>query len=276
MMRGPARVIAGAAALWIAVACLDVTSPVTGIASITNVILPTPSVVVHDISRDTIGQVDSLQVFAFAPNGDTVRDAVVRFFAIDATHGLRVDSVRGIAYGDALSPNAKVVARVTPANGKGEVQTAIVLLPVVPTPMRVSQDTNIVFVFTLLSTATPADTLTPGLISPAFGDTVRGNLDTLVQSYVVRYQIVRSPSSTNGEPTVVLSDASGHDSSVFVTDAAGHAVAHLRIRPRSLSPELIGGAPDSVFVVARAQYRGNPLTITPTDTFKIEIRRSLK
>jgi hypothetical protein len=74
----------------------------------------------------------------------------------------------------------------------------------------------------------------------------------------------------------VLSDASGHDSSVFVTDAAGHATAHLRVRPRSLRPELTGGAPDSVLVVARAQYRGVPLSVTPSDTFKIEIRRSLK
>lgn len=274
-MKGPGRVIAGAAALVIVVACLDVTSPVTGIASITNVILPTPSVVEQDTSRDTIGRMDSLRVVAFAPNGDTVRDPVVRFFVIDPTAKLRVDSITGVAYGDSLSPNAKVFARVTPANGKGVLQTVLVPLPVVPTPDRVSQDTNIVFSFVILTSATPADTLTSGLISPAFGDTVRGKADTLVPSYVVRYEIVRSPPSTNGEPTVVLSDVSGHKSSVFVTDAAGHAAAHLRVRPRSLSPELTGGAPDSVFVVARAQYRGDPLTITPTDTFKITIRRNL-
>src|SRR5438067_1972810 len=150
-MRGPGRVLAGAAALWIFAACLDVTSPVTGIASITSVLLP----------------------------------------------------------------------------------------------------------------------------SPAFGDTVRGKGDTTVQSYVVRYQIVRAPPSTNAEPTVVLSDASGHDSSLFVTDGSGHAAAHLRIRTRSIAPTLFGGATDSAFVVAHVQYRGDALRITPTDTFKIAIRRNI-
>src|SRR2546421_9834398 len=134
-MRGPGRVLAGAAALWIFVACLDVTSPVTGIASITSVLLPSPSVVEHDVSRDTIGQVRPLQVFAFAPNGDTVRDAVVRFFAIDSTRKLRVDSLTGIAAGDSLSPFARVVARVTPANGKGIVQRATVPLREWPRPI---------------------------------------------------------------------------------------------------------------------------------------------
>ena len=272
-MRGPGRVLAGAAALWIFVACLDVTSPVTGIASITSVLLPSPSVVEHDTSRDTLGRVYTLRVFAFAPNGDTVRDAVVRFFAIDSTRKLRVDSLTGIAAGDSLSPFARVVARVTPANGKGIVQTVIVALPVVPTPDRVSQDTNIVFVFVQATGST--DTLAAGLISPAFGDTVRGKGDTTVQSYVVRYQIVRRPPSTNAEPTVVLSDASGHDSSLFVTDGSGHAAAHLRMRTRSIAPTLVGGATDSAFVVAHVQYRGDALQITPTDTFKIAIRRNI-
>ena len=126
-MKGPGRVIAAAAALWIAVACLDITSPVTGIASITNIILPTPSVVENDSSRDTIGRLDSLRVVAFAPNGDTVRDAVIRYFVIDSTQQLHVDSVSGIASADTLSPLAKVFARVTPANGKGVVQTVLMV-----------------------------------------------------------------------------------------------------------------------------------------------------
>src|SRR6185503_16619414 len=58
-------------ALWLGVSCLDISSPVTGIAAITPIIAPTPSVVTGDTLRDTLGRVDSLRVFAFAPNGDT-------------------------------------------------------------------------------------------------------------------------------------------------------------------------------------------------------------
>jgi hypothetical protein len=260
-------------ALWLAVACLDIASPVSGIASITSVVLPTPSVVVGDTSRDTTGAVDSLRVFAFAPNGDTVRDVTVRFFAIDTTRGLRVDSVRGLAYGDSLSPLANVVARITPANGKGVIQTLLVPLPVVPRPVAVTKgDTIINFPFDAATT----DSLGTTLLSPALGVTVHGNADTTIQSYVVSYNITRRPASKDGKPSVVIFDRSGNDSTVAITAAGGLASRQLRVRVPSIPDVLRNlGATDTVVVHVNVRYRRNSLTITPSDSFVIVLRSSI-
>src|SRR4029077_1243773 len=107
-MRRASGVLATMVALWAATSCLDITSNVPQIGAITPVILPSPSVVFTDISRDTAGSEAPLQVVAFDTKGDTLRDVIVRFYAVDSTGGLTVDSITGIAHGIALSPSASV------------------------------------------------------------------------------------------------------------------------------------------------------------------------
>jgi hypothetical protein len=263
--------------LWVAVACLDISSPVTGIASITSVILPTPSVVVNDTLRDTLGQAQPLRVYAFAPNGDTVKDAVVRFFAIDATHKLRVvDSITGFVVGDSLSPSASVVARVTPAEGKGVIQTQPVRLPVVPMPASATRSNDTTFSFD--PSLALSDTLATTLLSPPLTVKVYGNTtDTIIQSYVVSYKVVRAPiSKFPGEPTVVVFDRSGNDSTVAITDGSGLASRQLRIRLHSIPDALKNpGASDVVVVQVRVLYRGVALPVTPTDSFTVTLRALL-
>jgi hypothetical protein len=266
-MRRAAKSIAAVAALWLAVSCLDIASPVPSIASITPVLLPTPSVVVNDVSRDTSGQVQPLRVFAFGPNGDTLRDVVVRFFAVDTTHGLHVDSVTGIASGDSLSPSAHVVARVTPSSGKGVIQTALVLLPVVPTPVSATKGADTVFQFD----ATATDTFSTTLLSPPLLVTVNGHADTTIQSYVVSYELVRLPPSKNGEPTVVLTNSSGRDSTVAITNTSGQASGYLRIRLQAIDDNLRFGATDTVVVKVHVRFRDLQLTVTPTDSFIVPV-----
>jgi len=267
--------VAAVGAAWLAVACLDISSPVTGISSITTVLLPTPSVVVNDSLRDTSGAVKPLAVYAFGPNGDTVRDVVVRYFAIDSTQKLHVDSITGQAWGEALSPLAKVVARVTPANGKGTIQTLQVPLPVVPTPIRATKGDSLMdFPFD----PTTIDTLASGVLSPSLDVTVLGNPDTTIQSYVVSYKIVRMPASKNnaGEPTVKIFDRSGNDSTIAITSPSGVASRQLRVRLGALPPPLlVGAATDTVVVQVRVLYQGKPLPITPTDSFKLVLKAKL-
>jgi hypothetical protein len=260
--------LAVAGVAWFAAACLDISSPVSGIASITVVMPPTPSVVEHDTSRDTAGVAKPLKVYAIAPNGDTVSDILVRFFAFDTTGKLRVDSVTGLAVGDSLSPNAKVFARVTPANGKGILTTPLSPLPVVPVPLAVAKDTDIVFNFS----NTVADTLSSSLISAPLGVTVKGNGDTTVQSYLVKYELVRSPTSAHGDTTVVLVNASGRDSSWAATGVGGRATRQLRIRRTAIEPELlVGTKTDTVIVKVHVLFRGDTLRVTPADSFVVPV-----
>src|SRR5437868_855659 len=124
MMRRPVAVLATVGALWLLIACLDVSSPVSGILAITPVLLPT--------------------------------------------------------------------------------------LPVVPKPISATKDTDFSFTFDPGVT----DTLSTALVSPAMNVTVHGTADTTIQSYVVSYQIIRTPVSKDGKPTVVIYDRSGNDSTV--------------------------------------------------------------
>ena len=237
MNRAVAPAIAAFLALWLVVACLDISSPVTGIGGISAVLAPTPSVVVGEDSRDTFGDVQPLRVNVFAPNGDPVLDARVVFFAIDTTGKLRVDSATGIAHGDSLSPNARVVARVTPANGSGSLQTPSLLYPVVPRPNRVTQDSNVT-VFEFTAPAASTDTFFTGLISAPMSVTVRGGADTLIQQYLVSFSVDTQPASGNNEPTVVLVTDNGRASTVDTTDASGHASRRLRLRLSALADKL--------------------------------------
>lgn len=277
-MRRPIAIVTAAASLWIAVACLDISSPSGDIVAITTILTPTPSVVVGDVSRDTGGKPDSLKVFAFNAHGDTIRDVVVRFLAIDSTHKLVVDPISGIAHGDSLSPFAKVVAQVTPANGKGTIQTPQLSFPVVPQPVSATRGNDTTFLFNVLANGSAVtDSFATTLLSPPLEVTVHGKGDTLVQSYVVSYEIVRMPKSKDGAgPTVVLLDRSGNDSTVAVTNSSGLASRQLRIRPSAiLDPNLLlGAATDTAVVRVHVQYKGTALPIAPDDSFTVTIHAS--
>ena len=267
----PLAALAAFAAPAAAVACLDIASPVTGIASITPIIAPTPSVVVNDSTRDTNGIPQPLRVIAFAPNGDTVRDARVVFFAIDSTRKLRVDSLTGIAHGDGLSPNAQVVARVSPANGSGSIQTFALALPVVPIPRRLSKETDV----TLFEFTASTDTLSSNLRSPALTVKVRGASDTIVTHYLVSYEIVTPPPSTTSEPSVVLVKDDGRVSTLDTTDVNGSATRYLRVRPSAIEGEVLVGTKTVTAVVrVHAKYLGAPLTDSPVE-FTVPIRGRL-
>lgn len=269
----PIAVLAGAAAACITVACLDISSPVTGIASATLLLSPSPSVVEGDLLRDTAGAVAPVRAFAFAANGDTVTDAVVRYYAIDSTGKLHVDSVTGIVTGgDSVSPNAAVFARIWPAKGKGFLDTPLDTIPVVPAPVKVTRDTNFVFQFNVLATDTNATDLT----SAPFGGTVLANGDTAVQRYAVGFQLVRrpAPGGSDTATVVLISALSTNDSSYAITDASGHASLRLKLRKAALRDSVRSGLiPDTAMVVLRVRGQSGQLVpVAPPDTIVITIR----
>lgn len=271
-MRRAVGVLGTMVALWAATSCLDITSTVPQIGSITPVILPFPSVVVGESLFDTTGTKAPIQVMAFGTNGKQIppQDLIVRFYAVDSTGGLVVDSLTGNAFGHALSGAASVVASVRQANGVGGfVQTPTMALPVVPTPDSASRSGDTTFDYNVLT----ADTLSSGLLSPPLTVTVHGTAqgqDTVVQKYLVMYRILSRPDSTSGStgPTVVLR-GNGADSTVAVTNSQGQASLQLQVRPSALSQAL--HLPDSTFTVTVAAKviiaGGDSLKFTPNNTF---------
>jgi hypothetical protein len=270
----PLVALAAAGALWAVVACLDISSPVSGILSITPIIVPTPSVVTGDSLRDTAGNVMPLQVIAFGANGDTVKDAVVRFFVVDTTHQLHVDSVRGVVWGDTLTSNGAVFARVTPAKGKGSLVTPLDTIPIIPVPVSAAADTNFVFAFD----ATATDTNAVSSISSPFGVTVRGNGGVAIQKYVVGFELVRAPipkANDVGPTLLLISSLSTNDSTYAVTDATGHATLRLRLRLSATPRTLNAGGTDTAIVRFHVQYKGTPLQFTTPDSIIITIRAKI-
>jgi len=268
-MRRAASGLAALVALWIATACLDITSNVPQIGSITPVILPWPSVVTGESLFDTLGNVAPLQIKATGTNGKPIpmEDLIVRFYAVDSTGNLKVDSLTGKAFGKALSPTAAVVASVRQANGVGGfIQTPTMALPVVPVPTSATRSPDTSFNYNVLAT----DTLSPQLLSPPLTVTVLAK-DTVVQKYLVMYEIVSRPPSTDSAagPTLVLR-GNGADSTVAVTNAAGQASLQLQVRPSVLSEALHApGATFTAVVVARVIFKHDTLKMTPNDSFVV-------
>jgi len=252
-------VLASFVALWLAAACLDIGSPLPGVISITTVIPPTPSVVVGQTSQDTLGVTTPLKVVAFGPNGDTVQDVIVRFFSLDTTGGLRVDSITGIATGVKLAPLATVVANVRSSKAKTTLQTTVVPLPVVPVPDSVSPDSSpTIFPFNPVTGA--SDSLSSALLSPPLSLTVH-SADTVVANYLVSFEIVHFP----GPPTtLVLVNEANQPSSVDTTNANGIASRQLRLRIGPLSQGILTGTTtDSAVVKAHVFYLGKEVPPGP-------------
>lgn len=274
MRRRPAGVLAAIVAFWLAAACLDITSTVPAIVSITPVILPFPSVVVGDSSRDTAGTFAPLRLIAFGPDGKPLgpSDVIVKFYAVDSTNNLIVDSLTGMAFGKALSPNAGVFAQVRQANGVGGfIQTNVASFPVVPHPDSAVRSADTTFAFN--GTISAPDTLNAGLLSQPLAVTLHGFADTLVQKYVIKYEIIqRPPTREGGSGLSVVLTGNGADSTVAVTNASGVASLQLRVRPQAIPQDVQGGQKtDTVKVLVTVLYLGAKLKISPSDTFKIPI-----
>lgn len=278
MIRRPARVIAAACAVWAVVACLDVASPVKGISAISPVLLPTPSVVLHDSMRDTGGRVMPLRVQVYAPNGDTLpsQQFKVTFVEIDTSNALILDDTGGVV-GKKISPTVQVVAKVTFLAGGGNIQTLSVSLPVVPQPTSATRDSD--FTFTPPFSAT--DTLSSLLISKPLSVTVYSGTSAPVQSYPVLFDRVVYPHRFQYKGHLVeLTNGVGRDTTVAVTGSGGAAQIYLRFRPSAATADQLAQldvTPDTVIVHVKVRYGESGLVpVAPSDSFVILVRPGAK
>jgi hypothetical protein len=271
MMRPFVRAAAVLAVLWVGISCLDISSPLDGIASVSPVIAPTPSVIEGDVSRDTLGVAAPLRVYAFNANGDTVRDVQVTFFVLDTLNGLTVDA-SGLAHGVKLSPSSRVVAVVRPAGAtSGGLQTSASPLPVTIKPDSVLHTSNDTLFINLFS---PSDTLaySKGVSVRVLG----GKGAAGVNAYLVRYRIEYAPAAKQGATAAFFVDESNKASAYDTTSSSGDASRRVALRRAALLDEAnvwSGTRPESVVVRALVQYRGNE--IADSSTIVIPIRPKL-
>ncbi|MGH7651288.1 MAG: hypothetical protein ACREMS_05540 [Gemmatimonadaceae bacterium] len=227
-----------------AYACGDVSGSSTSVLSLQFDSLASPSVVIGDSLRDTLGNVALPVVHAFNFSGDEIMSAPIWFQSPDS--GVTVDSVTGIIVGDSLrSTQARIIATVA--------------------GLQAIQKVDVTLRPDLVSAANGLDSLSYSLldttvdVSPAL--TVRlthgvAPNDSAVKSYIVSFSIV---SQSDPQLAQLVNDG-GRPSIVDTTDVNGIAGRAIRLHPLFLASS---NQVDSVIVNATAKYRGAPVAGSP-------------
>jgi hypothetical protein len=227
----PLTVIAGAILL---AACTDIPSGANDILSFQFDPLPSPSVVVGDSLRDTLGVVRGITLKAYNYSGTEVASPPVTFRAID--RGIRVDSLTGIVRGDSIRPSARIVATLRALSG-----TLTLAVTQKPDTVALSNGRDSL-VYSVLDTTSISNELSVRVLtySPAL-------TDSSVGSYIVSFRIT-SPTDT---ALARLVTDNGGRSSVDTTNAGGIGGRRIKLDVTRLTSLV-----DSVIVQAFVKYRG--------------------
>lgn len=217
-----------------ALACVEIPTGEDDLLSFQFDPLASPSVIVGDSLRDSLGVATPLSITAFSYDGTPVPGARARFRALDTR--VRVDSVTGFVIGDSVGTTARIVAAVDDVAG-------LILLPVVLRPDTVvGSNERDSLSYSLTDTAAN--------VSNAIGVRVlhgTAAADSAVGSFRVTFNIL-SPADTAAARLV---DALGRRSGADTTDASGIAARRVKVDVSRLTAVI-----DSVIVNASVKYRG--------------------
>lgn len=231
----------GAAALYAAsvTACIDITTHTVAAVGLDP--MATPSVVVGDTLRDTLGVARPLRGAAYNAEGVALAGVPVIYRILD--RGAHVDSLTGVVVGDSVG--AIPVRVLVEAGG---IQTQPVPLYIVPAPDSIVALNPL---DTLAYSLRDSTSLSVALTAQLLHHGTAPALDS-VQAYVVSFA-VQYPSDTL---LAQLVDDGGHPSHVDTTAADGTAGRRIKLRPARLPSLTVA---DSVVVYATARYHGTPV-----------------
>lgn len=217
----------------IALACTDVPTGTDQVLSFTINPLPSPSVIVGDTLRDSLGVVKPITITAFDFQGDTALPPKIRFLTLD--RGIKVDSLTGVVRGDSARSSAKII--VTVGSIQATVLIGVALRPDTMAAFNVRDSLS----YSLLDT-----TLN---VSQALGvKLLHGkNADSAVAGYRVSFMMV-SPTGTVAQ---LVNDNGIAGTTADTTDASGVASRRIKLNVAQLTT-----ISDSVVVIASASYRG--------------------
>jgi hypothetical protein len=251
--------IAGAAI--VAVACIDMSAP-KGPASISVLLLPSPSVVAGDIMRDSNGAPAPITMAAYDAGGSPIAGLTSQFFITDSIRYAHVNSTNELV-GDSVG-TVHVVGQI------GSLQTAVTAIPVTSAPD------------TLFIQSKPDTLVAPVGVDSAssvgtaqLGVTLHSATQAPVAGFLVKYELVRAPAALPSatSPAVYIVGDDGKPSVTDTTDASGSAIRRLVVYTRALGDEqlLLGNKVDTAVVTARTWYKGVQVNGSPA-TFIVLIR----
>jgi hypothetical protein len=230
----------------IGVACVDMSAP-KGPASISALVLPSPSVVIGDVMRDSVGAPAKLSVIAYDGNGARLTDVSAQFFVTDTGAAASVD-LSGTVTGTRVG-TLHVIGQV------GSLQTPVATIQVTVAPTLIARvSTTVDTLFAPIST----DSIQRGKKAAAV--LVTGDGAVGAAGFIVKYTLVYAPATipSSQTPAVFLADDQGKASTVDTTDATGHASRDIVV-----ISAFLGGKPDSVVVTAQTSYKGVLVSPSP-------------
>jgi hypothetical protein len=237
----------------IGVACVDMSAP-KGAASISALQLPSPSVVVGDVMRDSTGAPAKLSVIAYDANGAKITDLATQFFVTDTGAPATVDA-SGVVTGTKLG-TVHVVGQI------GALQTPVAAIPITVAPKLIARTAA-----TIDTIRAPLSTDSTQRVHADVGVTVTGDSGVGAAGFIVKYALVYAPatSATSKSPAVFLADDKGNASTVATTDVSGHATLSVVVVSAFLGdPALLAGTKvDSAVVTAQTSYKGALVSPSP-------------
>lgn len=238
----------------LAVACVDMSAP-KGPAYISTLLLPSPSVVVGDVMRDSNGTPAPLAIVAYNSDNSAITGSVAQFFVVDTLRYAHLTSGNQL-FGDKIG-TTRVVGQI------GNLQTTAISVPVTYAPDTLKKVTA----FDTLNAPLGADSAT-SLSTLALGVMVRSALDSAAQGFIVHYVIIHAPrtASSATSPAVYLADDNGKPALADTSDATGLASPRLAVNTYFMADSarfVTGTYVDSVVIDASAKYNGRVIKGSP-------------
>jgi hypothetical protein len=235
-------------------ACIDMSAP-KGPASISNLLLPSPSVVVGDTMRDSTGKAAPLRVIAYDANEVPLADQPTQFFIIDTGSTAHL-AASSIVIGDKQGV-VHLIGQV------GGVQTTPVTIPVTVAPTTFSATGTVPDTFVV---PFAGDTTSASTGSTTINATLKGRGDTAALGFIVKYELRNAPATVAGSavPAVYIGDNTGKAATSDTTDASGVSRT-LFVRSWLLADAALkaGQRVDSAVVVMSTSYKGTPVLGSP-------------
>jgi len=213
----------------VVLACTDIPTGNDKILSFSVNLLPSPSVVLGDSLRDSLGVVRPITVTAFDFQGDTAVAPKIRFLA--GSRGIKVDSLTGVVIGDSIQSGAKIIVIV------GSTQAAASVGVTLRPDTMVASNGRDSLAYSL--TDTTLNVSNPLGVKLLHGTTT----DSAVFGWRVSFRIV-SPTGTVAQ---LLGDLNTVGAALDTTDVSGVASRRIKLNVAQLT-----AATDSVVVMAAA------------------------
>jgi hypothetical protein len=240
----------------VGLACVDMSAP-KGAASISSLVLPSPSVVVGDTMRDSLGVAAPLRVIAFDAHDTPIADLAAQFFITDSAAVGHLNK-GNIVVGDKQGA-IHVIGQVS------GVQTLPATVPITVAPKTLAPAAK---VDTLtVPFASKSDTTSKSTAIARIAVTLNGVGDTASVGFVVKYSLQSAPATVAGStlPAVSIVDETTRLGSVIdTTDGSGASRGLLVRSPLLADLALQGGQKiDSAVVIVSTSYKGVPVSGSP-------------